>query len=125
MTKEERKQYMKQYMKQYNKEYYAKHKEERKEYSKEYYIKHKEERERKKKSKSTTYYVLKTPGKKDLKFKKPKDASLYSYLHHNDYPTYSIYRINIVTTEELVKSGENEVGEDDTIQTLYKMEANK
>ena len=109
---------------QYNKEYYQKHKEERLKYAKEYNSKHKKEI-KEKKQKSTTYYVLRTPGKKDHEFKKFKDASLYSYLYHNDYPTYSIHKINVVITEELVKSGENEVGEDNTVQALYKMEANK
>lgn len=101
---------------QYNKEYYQKHKEERLKYAKEYNSKHKKEI-KEKKQKSTTYYVLRTPGKEDLKFKKYKDAQLYSFLHHDDYLTYSIHKINIVTKEELVESSE-----DDKIQALYKME---
>ena len=64
------------------------------------------------KSKSMTYYVLRTPGKEDLKFKKRKNAELHSFIHHNDFPTYSIYKINIVTKEELVGSGENNVTDD-------------
>ena len=91
---------------QYNKEYYIKHKEERSKYAKEYYSKHKKEI-KEKKQKSMTYYVLRTPGKEDLKFKKHKDAQLYSFIHHDDFPTYSIYRINVVTTEELVESSED------------------
>ena len=65
-----------------------------------------------KKQKSMTYYVLKSPGKEDLKFKKLYNAQLHSFIHHNDFPTYSIYKINIVTKEELVESGENDVMND-------------
>lgn len=61
-----------------------------------------------KKQKSMTYYVLKSPGKEDRKYKKLYNAQLYSYIHYDDYPTYSIYKINIVTKEELVESGEND-----------------
>lgn len=102
---------------QYNKEYYQKHKEERLKYAKEYNSKRKKET-KEKKQKSMTYYVLKSPGKEDLKFKKLKNAKMHSFFHHNDFPTYSIYRINVVTTEELV-----EFSEDDKIQDLYKEEA--
>lgn len=65
-----------------------------------------------KKQKSMTYYVLKSPGKEDLKFKKLYNARLHSLICQNDYPTYSIYKINIVTKEELVESGENDVTND-------------
>ena len=70
--------------------------------------------EKERKSKSMTYYVLKSPGKEDLKFKKRNNTQLHTLIYNNDYPTYSIYRITVITKEELV-----EHNEDNRIQDSY------
>ena len=74
----------------------------------------------KKKSKSVTKYVLKDSENHEHIFDHYNDAQIYSWIYHNDFPTFTIYKRTVRIIEELMESGTNEIWEDNFVQAEYK-----
>lgn len=70
--------------------------------------------------KSITRYVLKDSENHEYVFEDYKDAQIYSWIYHNDFPTFAIYKRTVIVEEELMESGTNEIEEDNLIQAEYK-----